>query len=55
MTEEIQLIITCVISLSALIFTIIWIKKSYSSNCKSNSMECDNCPLKESNCKKNRK
>ena len=55
MAEKTQMIITGIICLVAIIGTIKWIKKSYSSDCKIESNTCDNCPLKSKNCNKNKK
>lgn len=55
MAEKTQMIITGIICLVAIIGTIKWIKKSYSSDCKIGSKTCDNCPLKSTNCNKNKK
>lgn len=55
MAEKTQMIITGIICLVAIIGTIKWIKKSYSSGCKIGSKTCDNCPLKSTNCNKNKK
>ena len=46
MAEKTQMIITGIICLVAIIGTIKWIKKSYSSDCKIGGKTCDNCPLK---------
>lgn len=54
MAEKTQMIITGIICLLAIIGTIRWIKKSYSSDCKIESNTCDNCPLKSTNCNKNK-
>ena len=55
MAEKTQMIITGIICLVAIIGTIKWIIKSYSSDCKIGGKTCDTCPLKSKNCNKNKK